>query len=252
MKNVSFYPTEQSHIYNTYNSYTLGYNSHRWCEHFTQTQEWCSILKYILFFLNMLNILTNPIWCEVQTHVTQGSFLPCAVRWFPMRCKDPRGQWDVNPHFVVSELWNYSDLLHRVQIHEKEDAKVKPVLGLLSALTFVRSTDCVLVRLVFVLFTRSVSPLQKCGDSVFTPSTPSGSGSSCGGQEPERQQQAATLPCPPPRGPPSPHSCFLGHLWEGVWDPLPSSPGSPCCGCGGRDVTHFLLCLERLSGRQSC
>lgn len=58
-------------------------------------------------------------------------------------------------------------------------------------------------------------------------------------------------PLPPRRGDPLPHipaSWAIFGKW--VWDPLPSSPGSPCC--GGRDLTRFLLCLECLSDRQSC
>lgn len=132
-----------------------------------------------------------------------------------------------SPFCCLCTLEFCSDLLHCVQTYEKGGRKSEASAGA-AVSGDVLSTDRVLVSLVFVLFTHSFSPL-------FTLSTQARSGSSCGGHQPEHQQQT-----PPPTHTPQGHLPHIPASWaifcEGVWDSSPGGPGSPSCGY--RDLTH--------------
>lgn len=147
----------------------------------------------------------------------------------------------MNPHFVVSELWNSIQAFYITYGYmKKEDVEAKPVLGLLSALTLVPLTACFVDLFLspsYVLSPPSRNMVKRC--SHRPPSLTLGvhvEDSSLS----TSSRPATTFP-----------TCLLPgpSFARGFGILALEDPGSSLWLQG---LNPFLLCLDRLSNRQSC
>ena len=161
-----------------------------------------------------------------------------------------RPTWGIGCAAPFCCLWTlefFSDLLHRVQINEKRRMQKRNQSRLRPDLTLIlwRCDPLVCFPPLQIFFF-----LQKYGETVLTLSTHT---VTLGVHEedtgPGHQLQAGHPPAPPPTFPVR-SSCCTG-FYEGVWGSGLDGSGAPSLGLRGL-LNPLLLCLDRLSNRQSC